>query len=81
MKLSGKVYDFLKWRLLPILSALGALYFTVSEIWGLPYGAQVEGTFAAIATFASVIVGASKRQYDRIQQAKEDIDDGTEKER
>ena len=74
MKLSGKVYDFLKWRLLPILSGLGALYFTVSEIWDLPYGSQVEGTFAAIATFVSVIVGASKRQYDRIQQEQEKED-------
>lgn len=73
MKLSGKVYDFLKWRLLPILSLLGALYFTVSEIWGLPYGSQIEGTLAAIATFVSGIVGASKRQYDRIQQEKEDV--------
>ena len=37
MKMSNKMYDALKWIAMILLPAIGALYFTLAGIWGLPY--------------------------------------------
>ena len=63
MKLSNKTYDRLKWIAQYLLPALGTLYFTVSEIWGLPYGEQVVGTITAVDTFLGVVLGVSAAEY------------------
>ena len=63
MKLSDKTYDILKWIALYLLPALGTLYFTLSGLWGLPYGEQIVGTIPAIDTFVAVIIGISKYNY------------------
>ena len=63
MKLSNKTYDRLKWIAQYLLPALGTLYFTVSGIWGLPYGEQVVGTITAVDTFLGVVLGVSAAEY------------------
>ncbi len=63
MKISNKAYDALKWVAQYFLPALGTLYFTLSSIWGLPYGEQVVGTVAALDTFLGVLLGLSSSQY------------------
>ena len=63
MKLTNKTYDRLKWIAQYLLPALGTLYFTVSEIWGLPYGEQVVGTITAVDTFLGVVLGVSAAEY------------------
>lgn len=63
MKLSNKTYDRLKWIAQYLLPALGTLYFTVSGIWGLPYGEQVVGTITAVDTFLGVMLGVSSAGY------------------
>lgn len=63
MKLSNKTYDRLKWIAQYLLPALGTLYFTVSGIWGLPYGEQVVGTITAVDTFLGVALGVSAAEY------------------
>ena len=63
MVLSNKVYDILKWIALYLLPAMGTLYFTLSGLWGLPYGEQIVGTITAIDTFVAVIIGISKANY------------------
>ena len=65
MQLNNKVYDYLKWIALVVLPALGTLYFTIAQIWGLPYGEQVVGTITAIVTFLGVILGISTYQYNK----------------
>lgn len=60
---SNETYDKLKWIAQYLLPGLGTLYFTISGIWGLPYGEQVVGTFAAIDTFLGVLLGISSRNY------------------
>lgn len=65
MKLSNKTYDVLKWVVILFLPALGTLYFTLSGIWGLPYGEQVVGTITAFDTFLGVILGVSTVQYKK----------------
>lgn len=65
MKMSNKMYDLLKKLAMIILPGLGALYFTLAGIWGLPYGEQVVGTIAAITTFLGVVLDASSRKYNK----------------
>ena len=38
MKLSNTTYDILKWVAQYLLPAAGTLYFSISQIWGLPCG-------------------------------------------
>lgn len=64
--MSNKTYDVLKWIAMYLLPALGTLYFTLSGIWGLPYGEQIVGTITAIDTFLGVILGISNAQYKKV---------------
>lgn len=64
MTLTNKQYDVLKWIALYLLPALGTLYFTLSGLWGLPYGEQIVGTITAIDTFVAVIIGISTHNYN-----------------
>ena len=63
--MSNRVYDILKWIALYLLPALGTLYFTLSGIWGFPYGEQIVGTITALDTFLGVILGISKASYNK----------------
>lgn len=65
MKLSNKVYDVLKWIAQYLLPALGALYFALSQIWGLPYGEEIVGTITAIDAFLGAILGISTLSYNK----------------
>lgn len=67
MKLPNKWYDVLKWVSLILCHACGTLYLTLSKIWGLPYGAEVEGTFAAIGLFIGALIGVSTINYNKGQ--------------
>lgn len=63
MKISNKVYDALSNTVKLILPAVGTLYFTIASVWGLPYGEQVVGSFAALATFLGVVLTIAKRNW------------------
>lgn len=63
--MSNKVYDKLKWVAQILLPALATLYFTISNIWGLPYAEQIVGTIAAVDTFLGVILGISTIKYNK----------------
>ena len=69
--MSNKVYDVLKWIALIFLPALGALYFGLSKIWGLPYGEEIVGTISVIDTFLGALLGVSTVAYNKAQ-AKDD---------
>ena len=69
MKLSDKWYQILKYIAQIALPALGAFYFAISQIWGLPYGEQIVGTIAAIDTFLGVLLGISSYNYNKGQDA------------
>lgn len=64
MTLNNKIYDALKFIAQFVLPALGTLYFSLSGIWGFPYGEQVVGTITAIDTFLGVILGISSANYN-----------------
>lgn len=64
LTLSNKTYDVLVWIAQLLLPALGTLYFTLSGIWGFPYGEQVIGTLTAIDVFLGAILGISSSNYE-----------------
>ena len=49
-----------------LLPAIGALYFTLASIWGLPYAEQIVGTITGIDTFLGVILGISTSKYNKV---------------
>lgn len=63
--MNNKVYDVLKWIAQIVLPALGALYFALAQIWGLPYGEEIVGTITAIDCFLGAILGISNVQYKK----------------
>ena len=63
IKMSNKVYDTLKWIAQYLLPALGTLYFTLSQIWGFPYGEEAVCTITAIDTAIGIVLGISNAQY------------------
>ena len=64
MKLNNDVYDALKWTTLIALPGVGTLYFTLSQIWGLPAGEQVVGTISAVAVLLGSLIGISSSNYN-----------------
>lgn len=63
MKFDDKTYDILKFIAQIVIPALGTLYFTLSTIWGLPYGEQVLGTLTAIDACLGSILQISTVNY------------------
>lgn len=63
--MSDATYNFLKWVAMILLPALGTLYFSVSNIWHLPYPEEIVGTIVAIDAFLGVLLGVSTAQYNK----------------
>lgn len=62
---NDKAYDTLKWLCQIVIPAIATLYFTLSGIWGFPYGEQIVGTLTAVDTFLGVCLGISTFQYKK----------------
>ena len=63
--MNSRIYDILKWTAQLLLPALATLYFSLSSIWGLPYGEQVVGTITAVDAFLGIILGISSVSYKK----------------
>lgn len=63
--MSDKVYDVLKWVAQVVLPAIGALYFGLASIWGLPYAQEIVGTITCLDAFLGALLGISTVQYKR----------------
>lgn len=63
MKLSNKTYDVLKWIAQILLPALGAFYFGLARIWGLPYAEEIVGTITVVDTLLGALLGLSTTAY------------------
>jgi hypothetical protein len=61
--LSNSNYDLLKFLAQILLPALGALYFGLAEIWGLPKAQEVVGTIIVIDTFLGLLLGLTNAKY------------------
>lgn len=65
MFFNDKLYKILKFTAQVVLPAVGTLYFTLSQIWGLPYGEEIVGTISAVDTFLGAILKISSDNYKR----------------
>ncbi len=65
MRLTNKAYDTLKWIVVLLMPAIGALYSGLSEVWGWPMAAQVTATLDYIGVFLGIILGISTAQYNK----------------
>jgi hypothetical protein len=65
MVFDDKTYNVLKYIALIVLPALGALYFGLASIWGLPYGQEIIGTITVIDTFLGALLGISTNNYNK----------------
>lgn len=63
--ITGKLYDGLKFLAQILLPALGTLYFTLAQIWGLPAAEEVIGTIVAVDAFLGVLLGISQVNYTK----------------
>ena len=80
--MSNKTYDIIN-KVQRWLPAVGVLYLTLANIWGLPYGDAINATVVAIATFLASILEVSSVAYHKAQAEAIDIqaeleDDDTE---
>lgn len=63
MKLPDNVYEILKWLSCIALDAIGMLYKTLAEIWGLPFGEPIYDTCVALSVCIGVLIGVSTYNY------------------
>lgn len=65
---SNALYDVLKYIAQIVLPAVATLYFALSEIWGLPNGAEVVGSIVALDAFLGILLGISTASYNKSDQ-------------
>ena len=70
MKLSGKVYDTLKWVTLICIPALATAYVGFASIWGWPYADEVAKTANVVCTLLGALLGISSAQYYKAEGAR-----------
>lgn len=63
--LNNTAYDRLKWTAQILLPALGALYFGLASIWGLPKAEEVVGSITVIDLFLGALLSLSMKQYNQ----------------
>ena len=63
--MKNETYDILKYIAQILIPAIATLYFSVSQIWGLPYGEQIVGTLTAVDAFLGVCLGISSDKYHK----------------
>jgi hypothetical protein len=63
--ITGKLYDYLKWLAQVALPAVGAAYFALAGLWGLPSAEEVAGTILIVDTFLGVLLGLSQVAYNK----------------
>ena len=64
MKINDKLYDILKWVAIIVLPALGVCIEGIFNVWGIPYGHEIEETLKYISTALGVMLGVSAIHYN-----------------
>lgn len=62
--MSNRLFDLLRTLCEIVIPAIGTLYFALAKIWQLPYGTEIVGTCAAIATFLGALIGVNRASYN-----------------
>lgn len=71
--MTDKTFNFIRFLAEIAISAVGALYYAIADIWSLPYGDAVVATCAAVSAFLGIFTEWQRYKY---QQNKEN-DNGT----
>lgn len=61
--MSDKVFNFIRFLAEIAISAVGALYYALSEIWSLPYGEAVVATCTAVSAFLGIFTEWQRYRY------------------
>ena len=64
MTLSNKQFDFLRFLAEIGITALGAFYKGIAEVWSLPYGESVMTTSILLSTFIGVFVEWQRQKHN-----------------
>lgn len=62
--MTNRLFDLLRTLCEIVIPAIGTLYFALAKIWALPYGTEIVGTCAAIATFLGALIGVNRASYN-----------------
>ena len=62
--LSNRAFNLLRRVVELFLPGLATFYFTLGQLWGLPWVTEVVGTIAAVATLAGVALIVLRGKYD-----------------
>lgn len=63
MKFSNETYDILKDLALVWIPAFATLFFSVAQIWNIPYAEQIVGTITAVDVFLGAVLKVSSKKY------------------
>ena len=63
--MKNSTYDILKYIAQIVLPAIGVLWFTIAQIWQIPYGQEILGTITAVDCFLGAILGISTAIYNK----------------
>ena len=62
--MKNKTYDIIN-KLQRWIPALGAFYLTISAIWGLPFGDQINQTVVAISVLLAAFLEVENAQWKK----------------
>ena len=68
MRISNKLYDFLKWFALTAIPALEAFWLTVGKVWNFPHLTEIGTTIAAVGLLIAALIGVSSVSYKKGKQ-------------
>lgn len=63
MKLSNETYDILKDLALVWIPAFATMFFSIAQIWSIPYAEQIVGTISAVDVFLGAVLKVSSKKY------------------
>lgn len=63
--MNNRTYDTLKYIAQIVIPAIGVLWFTIAQIWNIPYGQEILGTITAVDCFLGAILGISTMAYNK----------------
>lgn len=65
MKISDKLYNFLKWFALIAVPAFQGFWLTIGKTWGFPYLTEIGATIAAVGLLIAALIGVSTAEYNK----------------
>lgn len=72
--MSDRFFNIVRFLSEVAITALGVLYKTIAEIWGLPYGDAVLATCAALSTFLGIFTEWQRFAYNKRKENEDESD-------